>query len=273
VAAALKLLVGPRLIVTLHDPRREGVNHRFARWMFVRCADRIVMHSRFLADEFIHSACFPPERVVVLPHPSFATMANAFSRDAARRELALPSDASLIVFFGQIRPYKGITVLTAAMDRVFAARHDVHLLVAGTTTDPELMGVLEELCARHRGRVTLIVSPTPLEGPLIDKAVSAADLVVLPFTTASQSGSAIHALSLDRPVLTTRTGELVELADVGAVAAVPPGDSVLLAEAILELVDDPQRRAELARNGGAFAGSELDPRTIARRLLEELEAA
>jgi glycosyltransferase involved in cell wall biosynthesis len=272
-AAALKVLCRSRLVATLHDPRRAGTNHRFARWMFIRYADRIVMHSPRLADEFVRSAGIPPDRVIVLPHPSFSGLTTASSREAARRELGLADEPSLIVFFGQIRPYKGLDVLASAMKRVFSVRQDVHLLVVGTACEAELTQKLEELRERHRGDVTLMVSPRPVESRRLDQAVSAADLVVLPFTDASQSGSAIHALSLDRPVLTTRVGELESLADLGVVAAVAPGNSDLLAEAILELIADPERRVELARAGEGYLRSELDPRRIGDRLLEELEAA
>jgi glycosyltransferase involved in cell wall biosynthesis len=273
IAGALRLLRRPRLVATLHDPRRAGANHRFARWMLTRYADRIVMHSRPLADEFVHSTGIPRERVVVLPHPSFAGLTTAMSREAARCELGLPEEANLIVFFGQIRRYKGVDVLAAGMDRVFAVRQDVHLLVVGTAVDTELTHQLEELAERHRAGVTLMVSPRPVDGGVIDEAVSAADLVVLPFTDASQSGSVIHALSLDRPVLTTRVGELAALADLGVVAAVAPGDAELLAEAILDLIADPGRRVDLVRAGERYVSSDLDPTRIGERLLDELGAA
>jgi len=272
VALALRVLGNRRLVVTLHDPGRPGLNNRFVRWTYTHIADRVLMHSEHLADELTRATEIDPARVIVLPHPSFAAVAQRSESSTARALLGLPSDAQVVLFFGQIREYKGIDTLTSAMDEVLALRSNVHLVVAGAVNDQELEAQLTALRARHPASVTLMTSHAPLDEQLLGLALSAADLVALPFRRASQSGSAVHALSHGLPVLTTSVGDLARLAERGAVRAVPPDDAARLAEACIELLDDGELRSRLAAAGSSFVRTELDPSVIGRRLSAVLVA-
>jgi glycosyltransferase involved in cell wall biosynthesis len=271
VALALRLLGRRRLVVTLHDPHRPGLTYRFVRWTYTHIADRVLMHSEHLADELARVTDVDRGRIVVVPHPSFAAVAHGTDPAAARDLLGLPRAAQLVVFFGQIRAYKGIDTLAAAMDTVLAARRDVHLLVAGSVSDPELEGQLTGLKARHPSEVTLMTGRAPLDARALELALSASDLVALPFRTASQSGSAVYALSHGRPVLTTAVGALARLGELGAVHAVPPDDPAAFSAACLELLADAGLRSRLAAAGSAFARTELDPSAVAERIGALLE--
>ena len=271
VALALRVLGRRRVVVTLHDPDRPGLNNRFVRWTYTHAASRVLMHSGHLAEELTRVTEVDPGRIVVLPHPSFAAVTRASDPSVARALLGLPRDVQIVLFFGQIRRYKGIDTLAAAMDSVLAARRHVHLVVAGSVNDQELERELTELRARHPESVTLMISRAPLDEQQLELALSASDLVALPFRRASQSGSAVHALSHGRPVLTTAVGDLARLGDRGAVRVVPPDDPAAFAQACLELLDDGGLRSSLADAGSTFVRTELDPSVIAQRLREVLE--
>src|SRR5262249_4422785 len=156
---------------------------------------RIVMHSGHLAGEYAQAASVDPTRIVVLPLPSVRAPAERPEPARSRASLGLPGSQRIVLFFGQIRPYKGIDTLTAAMEIVLAARTDVHLVVAGTVTDANLTCELTTFAAEHPHAVTLFTSPSPLSEAAITDALNASDLVVLPFKSASQSGSVVQALS------------------------------------------------------------------------------
>jgi glycosyltransferase involved in cell wall biosynthesis len=231
------------------------------------------MHSGHLATEYARAASVNPNRIVVLPLPSVPVPAEKPEPARSRATLGLPSTPRIILFFGQIRAYKGIDTLTAAMDIILAARSDVHVVVAGTVADATLKSELTTFAANHPQAVTLLTSPSPLSAAAITDALNASDLVVLPFRSASQSGSVVHALSYERAVLTTRVGDLVRLADLGVVRAVAPDDPCALAQSCAELLDDDDLRSDLAAAGSSFARTELDPRRIGEHLLTSLEAA
>jgi glycosyltransferase involved in cell wall biosynthesis len=101
---------------------------------------------------------------------------------------------------------------------------------------------------------------------MLGRVISAADLVALPFNSASQSASVVYALSSARPVVTTSVGENVSFGRAGAVKLVRPGDPTGLAAACLRLLRNDAEREGLANRGNRFARHELDPHAIALRL-------
>jgi len=145
----------------------------------------------------------------VTPHGHYRTAYDwSLERGDARRLLGLPPEARLIVTVGQLRPYKN----TAALLRAFAEvpGEDLALAVAGRPSSAELAEELRGLAAADP-RVVLDLGFQ--DDDRMAAYLRAADLVVLPYRSVLISGSAILALSADRPVLVPALGSLVELAD------------------------------------------------------------
>ena len=148
--------------------------------------------------------------------PSFVTAhgdyrdayARTLSRDEARAKLSIERDARVVAFVGQVRPYKNLPALI----RAFAAIKDEHavLLVAGKLKLGDKTAELHALAAADT-RVRIFGNFIPSDE--IQLYLEAADLVVLPFRETLNSGSAILALSFDRPVLVPRYGSLVDLSE------------------------------------------------------------
>ena len=148
--------------------------------------------------------------------PSFVTAhgdyrdayARTLTRDEARARLSIEAGARVIAFVGQVRPYKNLPALL----RAFAAVEDEHavLLVAGKLKLGDKTAELHTLAAAD-ARVRIFGNFIPSDE--IQTYLEAADLVVLPFRETLNSGSAILALSFDRPVLVPRYGSLVDLSE------------------------------------------------------------
>ncbi len=135
----------------------------------------------------------------------------------------------MLLYFGLIRPYKGVEVLLKAM-RQLADLKNLKLYVVG------------EVYSNREG-ITSLVNQLPKECVrLIDKYVPneevsawfrAADLVVLPYLSATQSGVIPIAYNCNRPVLATRTGGLPDVVLDGLTGyLVEPGDENALAKCI-----------------------------------------
>jgi glycosyltransferase involved in cell wall biosynthesis len=99
--------------------------------------------------------------------------------------------------------------------------------------------------------------------------IDATDLVVLPLDRASQSSSAVLALSHGRPLVTTAAGENAAFARAGVAVIIPPGDPAALAAACARLLDSPVARSELAERGAAYAREALDPAICAGAIIHE----
>jgi glycosyltransferase involved in cell wall biosynthesis len=178
-------------------------------------------------------------------------------RDGARVALGIPAEAEVVLFFGQVRPYKGLDDLVEAFAEVAARRRDALLFVQARPHGPfdRYTARIEELGLA--GRVTVRLGFFPLEEVIA--AVRAADVVALPYREADQSGAAVLALGQGTPVVAGRVGGIPEIVPDGEAGyLVEPGDRAGLAGRIVEILEDDALRARLAK--GARAASDRLPR-------------
>lgn len=180
--------------------------------------------------------------VRMVPHPAYDLFARRFppiDRAEARGRLGVGA-AKMLLFFGYVRPYKGLRVLIDAMPRVLE-RADAELLVAG-----EFYEDIEPHRARVRAlglteRVRLVDRYVP--NPEVGVLFGAADLVVVPYVEATQSGVAQLAVAYGVPALVTRAGGLAGADDAGGlIRFVPAADPHMIAAGILECLIAPSAR-------------------------------
>jgi beta-1,4-mannosyltransferase len=126
---------------------------------------------------------------------------------------AKPGQEIKLASIGLIRPYKNIDVL---VDVVSSIPSGFRLHVAGYVTDLTLRGQIEAN-ARRSPHIRLEFRDTLIGSEEMERMIDAADAVVLPYKNILNSGSALLALSRNRPVLVPNLGSLRELRDrVGA---------------------------------------------------------
>ncbi len=205
---------GMRLIWTVHNLQsHDGQHAELERdfWMaFLPLVDGLIhlSHAGRAAAEVRY-----PELIGrpawVIPHGHYrGEYDTPMDRHSARTRLKLPAHAPVVLFSGRIRPYKNVPALI----RAFAALPDrsARCLITGATSSATVRTEIE-LLARGDDRVTLDLRHLPRTE--LAATFRAADLVVLPYREILNSGSALLALSLDRPVLVPNRGALAELAD------------------------------------------------------------
>lgn len=232
-----------------------GVLDRRLALTALRHGDALLVHSE--QDRHKLHALLPSSRIVKAAIPSYEPLVSqAPPRPTAelRRSLGLPEGAPLLLFFGFVRPYKGLEYLIQAMQRVRERLPDAHLLVAGEFwTSREFY----ERFAREFGverSITFVDRYIPDEDlqPYFDLA----DVVVLPYVSATQSAVAQLAFGFNKPVITTRVGGLAEAVQDGVNGLiVPPQDADALADAVVRFfTDDVGRRISERMAAGAPAG-------------------
>jgi beta-1,4-mannosyltransferase len=149
------------------------------------------------------------KRGFIIPHGNIrdAYPGIEISRENARLHLGIAQSSKVVVFFGSVERYKGITELVEAFSAL--NDHRAFLYVAGKCyLTPQERAHIEHIAAsdsRVRLRLEYI--------PDADAAsyIRASDLVVLPFREILNSGSAVLALSLDRPILVPARGAMPDL--------------------------------------------------------------
>jgi beta-1,4-mannosyltransferase len=220
-----------RVVWTAHNLQAHaGMHPRLERefWtVFCASLDGLITlseHSRAALLEKHSSLEHVP--IMVIPHGHYRdAYPNAISRDRARALLNLPLEVPVLAFVGQVRAYKGIPELLAAFGHL---EGETRLLIAGKPVPPEDAPRLEMLAARD-ARVHLELGFVPDDR--LQVFLNAADLIVLPYRQILNSGSALLALSFNRPVLAPAIGSLPELAQKMA------GDWVQLFNGDLEASD------------------------------------
>jgi glycosyltransferase involved in cell wall biosynthesis len=244
----IKLHTNIRILYICHNvvPHDGGgtLDRRLASTV-LRQGDVFIVHSE--QDRLRLKILLPHATIVKAALPNFAEISEQHeTRPAAlRAQLRLPEDRPVLLFFGFVRPYKGLEYLIQALPHVLK-QLPVHLLVAGEFwSSPEFY----RRYAREFGveeAITFVDQYVPNEEmkPYFDLA----DVVVLPYVTATQSGIAQLAFGFGKPVITTRVGGLPEVVRDGVTGLiVPPQDEQALAQAITRFFCD-NLSQDMARN-------------------------
>lgn len=220
-----------RLLFICHNvaPReRELPLHRVLMRWALRHGDHFIVHSQ--ADRAALLKVLPAADVRQAFHPTYAPLSHGrYSIAAAKTKLGLAGPVAL--FFGLVRPYKGLEILIEALP-VVRTHIALHTLVVGEFWVPE-----EPIRSRIRqlgleASVTIVNRYVPNED--LDLYFAAADVVVLPYLAATQSGVVQLAYGFGKPVITTAVGGLPDAVIDGETGLlVPPGDHQALADAIV----------------------------------------
>lgn len=213
----------------------------------------------------------PGARALRNCHPVFSQFgeAGALSKAAARARLGLPAQRKVVLFFGLIRPYKGLNHLIEALPAVLRDV-DCLLLVAGEFYDDKskYTSLIDRLDLAERVRIEDAYIPNED----VHLYFAAADVVVLPYVEASQSGIVPIAYSFNTPVISTRVGGLPEaVLENKTGLLVDAGDPAALAAAIVRYYREdlePRFRAGIAQYVDQF-GCEEEARNIERLMSPE----
>lgn len=200
---------GAAVVWTVHNARGHDQRRPLAERLFWRLFLPLV-DGMILLDSGDHPSLRRRLRrlrgrpVAVVPHGHYRdAYPPAPARAPARRELGLDEHVPVVGFVGRIKPYKGVEALITAHRQL--PTH-VQLVIAGDARDE---GYLAALRASAPDAHWLA---RQLSEDELSTVVGACDLVVLPYRAILNSGSALLALSLDRPVLAPAQGSLPALA-------------------------------------------------------------
>jgi glycosyltransferase involved in cell wall biosynthesis len=245
-------------VLTAHDvlPKEPRPGQLAATRRLLRKMDAVVVHSEHGARRLRDEAGVDPERVRVIPHGAFDYLTRQPDERPLPDELARV-EGPVVLFFGLLRPYKGIDVLLEA----FRSIEGAELWVVGNPRMPT--GPLHAAAGPNVRFVERFV--TDAEIPAYFRR---ADLVVLPYRQIDQSGVLYTALAFGRPLVLSRVGGFTELAEEhDAARLVPPGDPQALAAAIQELLGDPAERARLGQAAADAAATAYSWDSIAERTM------
>ena len=256
-------------VLTAHyilPPRPGRMRRAAARRAFSRM-DAVVAHSEHGARRLREDVGLDPARVRVIHHGAFDYLTRLPEEAPLPAELE-GADGPVVLFFGLLRPYKGLETLLDAFRRVIGAEL---WIVGNPRMDVEPM---RRAAAKASGRARFVTRF--IDEAEIPAIFRRADVVVLPYLDAEHSGVLYTGLAFGKPMVLSAVGGFPEVADQGAARLVPPGDPGALADELDRLVADDAARAELGAAAaraaaGPYSWDEAARRTLAlyEDLLEE----
>jgi glycosyltransferase involved in cell wall biosynthesis len=250
----------PALVLTAHDilPREPRPGQLRAQRLAYERFDAIVVHSRHGRDRLVHELGVDPARVHVIPHGAFTYLAERAPGSPAP---APPHDTpkAVVLMFGLLRPYKGIDVLLRAWRGMDGQPPiaDAELWIAGLPKmDLRALRAAAPPGVRFDARF--------IDDRELPRYFERADLVVLPYLQADQSGVLFTALAFGKPLVLSDVGGFPELArDTGAARVVPAGDAHALGAALRALLADRAALAEMCVKARAATEGDYSWRRIA----------
>ncbi len=224
-----------------------------------KLASHYVVHSQADKEAISKIYRIPEQRISIIPHGLY----DHYERIEKAKELLGIKEKFIILFFGLIRPYKGVSYLIEAFENLPGEiLSNSRLLIVGEIwEDKEIAKRIEE--SKLREKITLINRYVPDEE--ISLYFSAGDVLVLPYLRASQSGVAHIAMTFGIPIVATKVGGLKESLSnyEGAYFVEPNAESI--AKALQSIYENPRRDFQ--------APAELKWENVAKRwigLIEQL---
>ena len=234
-----------RVVAVLHnvEPHESyPLSRQLTRLALRQCHGYIAQSDQVRRDLLALLPDLEPARIVTAPHPVYdfgAPGRPRKTRAQARTALGLPLDTRLVLYFGFIKPYKGVVHLIDAAPRL-RARYGpagVRVLMVGDVYG-DTMTYRQRIAASGAADVLELIDRFVADDQVEDYFL-ACDLVVLPYVSATQSGIVQIAYNYDRPVVTTAVGGLPEVVLDGRTGfVVPPRDPEALADAIVRFFDE-----------------------------------
>lgn len=174
--------------------------------------------------------------VCVAPHPLFDSYGIKMSRSEALAELKLDPDYTYLLFFGFIRNYKGLDILLQAFSDKRLRTKKLKLIVAGEFYEEE--APYKKLAADSGAANDILFYDHYIPDKEVGHFFCAADLVVQPYKSATQSGVTQIAYYFDKPMLVTDVGGLKEIVNHGKCGYVVEPDPKSIADSILDFIDN-----------------------------------
>lgn len=226
-----------KIVSLIHNAiphEKRFIDKPLAKLFFNRCDAFIVLSEPVKRDLL---SLRKNAKVILYPHPIYNHYGDPVDRNSACTQLDLKSDKKNLLFFGLIREYKGLDILIKAMERL---DDSYQLIIAG-----ESYGGFEkyaEIIDKLPYKENIKIYEQYIPDSMVSTLFSAADVLVLPYRSATQSGVIAIAYQMELPMIATDVGALgssVKASQTGLV--VPSVSDKEIATGIQEFFSEKER--------------------------------
>jgi glycosyltransferase involved in cell wall biosynthesis len=273
----------------LHDPGELEIWLRGPRWFSkligkgieimerfsLRSASKLVVCTSGTLGDSIHEKFgIPYNKMAVIDNGADIALFQPVDQKLARRKLSLFGSYRWVVFVGSLVPWLGVEKLVDAAPLVLNMAPDVRFLVVGE--GPQRAELDAKAQSLKLSKKLLFTGHVAHEE--VPWYINSADLCVAPYFMPKQRDWVGSPLKLFEYMACSKAivvSDLTGIADYvknsGSGKIVPAGDSVSLAEAVIELLNDPTSRHEMGRRGRQAVLKYYNWQTITKRIAQECE--
>ncbi len=197
-------------------PHEKRMGDKIFTRYFAKAVDGFVAMSQKVYDDIALFNTRAPRKLS--PHPMFDNFGEILAKQQAKEKLGISIQHNYLLFFGLIRKYKGLDLLLKAFSKLDRKRLNIKLIIAGEfyTDEKPYRTLLEELELQE----DVILRTHFIPDDEVASYFCAADIVVQPYLSATQSGVSQIAYHFNKPMLVTNVGGIPETVPHGKVGYV-----------------------------------------------------
>ena len=232
IAKQIKKNQHTKILAITHNviPHEKRVGDSALTKYFATKIDGFVVMSQQVMDDL--KTFVPKTPTQLSPHPLYDNFGEIKAKTIAQNKLGLSTHYHYLLFFGLIRQYKGLDTLINAFADERIDKSKVKLIVAGEFYDDKLP--YETLIQQHQLQDSIILVDKFIPDNEVVNYFCAADMVVQPYKTATQSGVTQIAYHFNKPMLVTDVGGLKEMIPNNVVGYVVEPNPTSVANAMVD---------------------------------------
>ena len=237
IARVIKRNRHTKCIGLIHNmiPHEKSLFDKLFPPYFVKAMDGFVALSQSVLDD-VKSLDKQDEPRCFVPHPLYDHFGEIIERSEAKKHLNLDTNYRYLLFFGLVRAYKGLDLLLEAFADERLRKYPVKLIVAGEFYD-DPKPYLEQI-KKHNLQDLVIVVNQYINDEDVKWYFNAADIIVQPYKSATQSGVTQVAYHFEKPMLVTNVGGLGEIIPNGKVGYVVEPNTSSIADALVDFYEN-----------------------------------
>jgi glycosyltransferase involved in cell wall biosynthesis len=248
-------LLNFKLIWTVHEVipiEKEPINGVWARRFLSKLCDAKIVHAKSSIRE-MQKLGLNINNTHIVSHGNYISVyENSVTRNSARKYLGFNKKDFVFLFFGTIKPYKGVDDLLEAFKQLIKKRKNVKLLIAGKCDSKDLKKNLINYKEELKEDVKIYTEF--IENGKIQYYFNCADVVIYPCKQITTSGSVILALSFGKPVICPKIGNLKELPD-NLGFFYKPGSKEALSDCMENAILNKEKLKKMEKNSFDYANS------------------
>lgn len=257
----LPLLIDGKIVTVIHDPEPHIGERNLWNTLILKLSlissDTLITHGNTLGKKLFNKNM--GKRIFIIPHGIFDRFHEITNKSSVPK--ARPKPEYNLLFFGRIVEYKGLDILLKSLVNVREKIPNIKLRISGKGDLKKYQELLNPV------RDSVIIENKFIPDKDIPSLFSWADVVVLPYKEATQSGVLALAYAFKKPVITTSVGAIPEVVEHGKTGIViEPNNPTQLSESIVHLLENPKIARKISHIGYKKAQKSLSWKIIGRRL-------